>query len=128
MTYKLLIVDDEKDTVDMLKDIFEAENYEVETANDGPECLEKLENYTPDMILLDIMMPKMNGWMLFLNLQKNPKLRKIPVMVISAKPLSEESQNKVTLLGVKDYIIKPFDIQTLTEKVKEIIEEIKKDE
>ncbi len=127
MAYKLMVVDDEEDTTSMIKSIFEEEGFEVAIARDGPECLEKLKGFKPDIILLDIMMPKMNGWVVFLNLQKDAELRKIPVMVISAKPLSEESQNKVTLLGVKDYIIKPFDISTLTTRVKSIIEQGNKD-
>lgn len=123
MANKIMIVDDEEDTIHMLKSIFEAEGYEVEVARDGPECLERLKTFSPNIILLDIMMPKMNGWVVFLNLQKDPRLRKIPVMVVSAKPLSDESQSKVHLLGVQDYIIKPFDISTLTNKVKTIIDE-----
>jgi len=126
MAYKMMVVDDEEDTINMMKSIFEEEDFEVEVARDGPECLDKLKTFVPDIILLDIMMPKMNGWVVFLNLQKNPEFRKIPVMVVSAKPLSEESQNKVTLLGVKDYVIKPFEISTLTAKVKSVIEENKK--
>ncbi|MGM5487428.1 MAG: response regulator [Nanobdellota archaeon] len=120
--YHLLIIDDEEDTLSLLKDVFETEGYEVKVARDGPESLEILNDFTPDIILLDIMMPKMNGWVVFMNLQKDERLRKIPVMVVSAKPLSKESKDKVQLLGVKDYVIKPFDLSSLSEKVKSIIE------
>ncbi|MFO7710480.1 MAG: response regulator [Candidatus Woesearchaeota archaeon] len=120
--YKILIIDDEEDTLSLLKDVFETEGYEVNVARDGPESLETLKEFTPDIILLDIMMPKMNGWVVFMNLQKDERLRKIPVMVVSAKPLSKESKDKVQLLGVKDYIIKPFDLSSLSEKVRAVIE------
>lgn len=121
MGYKVLAVDDEKDTLDLFRTIFESEGGEVHTLEDGSMTVEKAKELRPDVILLDIMMPSMNGWVVFLNLQKDPDTKNIPILIISAKPLSEDSHSKVYHLGIVDYILKPFEIDDLVEKVKSVV-------
>jgi DNA-binding response OmpR family regulator len=118
MGFKVLAVDDELDTLELLKTIFEAEGAEVKTLSDGSKCYETAKEYQPDVILLDIMMPLMNGWVVFLNLQKDDATKKIPILILSAKPLTDESREKVHQLGVVDYIMKPFEVDEITQKVK----------
>jgi len=122
----IMVVDDEPDTVELLKLALEDEGYNVVVAYSGVDCLEKVKKMKVDLIMLDIMMPKMSGWVVFLNLQKDKRTRGIPVMVGTCKSLSDESKSKVKLLGIKDYIIKPFHLETLSEKVRYILDNEKR--
>ena len=119
----ILVVDDSGPTRDVLKDIFEAEGYKVDTAKDGSEALAAAKNTQYDLICTDIVMPNMDGFMLTENLRKNDQLMHIPIIVISSR-MDEEDQNKATLLGANRYITKvSFNKQNLTAAVKDLIGE-----
>jgi CheY-like chemotaxis protein len=114
---KILIVDDEDDVLYSLKRGFEIFNddYKVQTAKDGSECLEALSHETPDLILLDLMMPNMNGWQVLHIIQENIQMRDIPVFIISAVEKQEFKQTAEDL-GIP-FIEKPFSFTLLKKKI-----------
>lgn len=101
---RVLIIDDEPDTVTLLKLIFQREGFNVAGAVSGPEALEKLETVQPALILLDLMMPDMDGWATFERLRQ---VTEAPVIVISALGQSEHIVRALKM-GVDDYVTKPF--------------------
>lgn len=116
---KILIVEDDQILVKMYKTKFELEGYEVEAAYEGKEGLEKLEQFSPDLILLDLAMPEMDGFEFLKNLAKKERWEKIPVVILTN--LGQESDiKKAKELGAKDYLIKV----NLTPK--EVVKKIKK--
>ena len=117
MNTKLLVVDDDQNICDMLKLYFENEGYEVKTANDGVEGLSVFKIYNPDLVLLDIMMPKKDGWQVCREIREiSPK----PVIMITAK--GEVFDKVLGLeLGADDFIVKPFDMKELSARIKAVL-------
>jgi DNA-binding response OmpR family regulator len=105
---KILIVDDERDFVEVVKKHLEAFDYEVSSAFSGSEGLRKAVKYAPDLILLDIVMPGMDGFQVLSALKNNPGTQNIPVVMLSGKD-DIDSVLKSGGLGMADYIMKPFD-------------------
>ena len=104
-----MVVDDDSDIVLSIKQLLEdsSNEYTVMEANNGIQCLELLKNNKiPDLILLDIMMPEMNGWDTYKKLHENPIWKKIPVIFLTIRT-DNVAENAGRLLGV-DYMIKPF--------------------
>ncbi len=114
MNKKILVVDDEKPIADILKFNLEKEGYSVELAYDGQEAIEKTQKGNPDLILLDIMLPKIDGFAVCKMIRKNIQ---IPIIMLTAK---EEEVDKVLglELGADDYITKPFGVRELLARVK----------
>jgi len=116
MAKRILIVDDEAELVKAVQVRLEANGYEVETAYDGQEAMDKINNMKPDLILLDIVMPVMNGYEVSKKLKSNPDTKEIPIIIFSAsqrRNLEEECRE----LGVTDFIAKPFRTQDLLNTV-----------
>ena len=113
-TETILVVDDNKEIVDSLGKLLELEGYQIVTAYDGMEALEKLEKNHIDLILLDVMMPRLNGLSALMKIRESYK---IPAIILSAK--TEES-DKVSglVLGADDYISKPYNAAELIARVK----------
>lgn len=117
---KLLIVDDEPNIVMSLEYIFKKENFEVFIARDGSEALVIIENVMPDIILLDIMMPNVDGYQVLNYLKSNDDLNFIKVIIISAK-------NKISdielgfQLGADKYVSKPFSTKKLVSEVHQLL-------
>ncbi len=105
---KILIVDDEPFNVDYLEQELEEEEYDTVSASDGQEALRKIEQETPDLVLLDIMMPVMDGFEVLSRLKNNPERRDIPIIVISASN-DLKSMVRGIQLGAEDYLPKPFE-------------------
>lgn len=105
---KLLLVEDDAILVEMYQAKFELEGHDVHVATNGEECLEVLEHYTPELILLDILMPKINGFHVLKEIKKKPNLRQIPVILLTNLGEAEVDMNKelAEALGVNDYLIK----------------------
>lgn len=117
---KILVVDDEKDIVDILKYNLEKEHeFEVLTAYNGKEALALVENQ-PDLILLDIMMPELNGFEVCKQLKQNPATAKIPVIFLTAKE-NEIDEILGLELGADDYIHKPLSPRKVIARVKSVI-------
>ena len=121
---KILVVDDNAYLVDILCFSLEMENYEVLKAYDGEEALKIISNNLPDLILADIMMPKMDGFELCKKTKENPKTKDIPFLFLTAKGKLDD-QLKGFSLGGDDYIVKPFNLNDLLNKISKSIEQYK---
>lgn len=115
---KILIVDDDPLLREMLSTRLKAEGYDVIQAGDGAEGLEKAKKEKPDLIILDVALPQMNGYEVCGTLKSEPEYSKIPVILFSAK----EDIQLAEKVGADAYIIKPFGSKVLLKKVKELIE------
>ena len=117
MDTKLLIIDDDANICEMLKLYFENEGYKVKTASDGVEGLNYFKLFEPDLVLLDIMMPKKDGWQVCREIREiSPK----PVIMITAK--GEVFDKVLGLeLGADDFIVKPFDMKELSARIKAVL-------
>ncbi|MDD2212958.1 MAG: response regulator [Oscillospiraceae bacterium] len=114
MSAKILIVDDEQNIVDILDDNLKRDGYETLTAYDGAAAIEKVRDEKPDLVLLDCMLPKMNGFDVCRVIRKTSQ---IPILMLTAK--SEEIDKVLGLeLGADDYITKPFSIREVLARVK----------
>ena len=119
---KILIVDDEKMILEVIKEYCLYENYEVYESSNGKDALEKLKNNNYDLMVLDIMMPEIDGFTLLKNL---PKEKRIPTIILSAR---EEEYDKLHGfdLGIDDYITKPFSPKELIARIKAVTSRFQK--
>jgi signal transduction histidine kinase len=117
---KILIVDDAVDTVELLRKRFRSEGYDTAEAYDGEEALQKVEEYHPDLVVLDVMMPKLDGYEVCRRLKTDENTKYIPILMLTAKG---EVENKVKGLeiGADDYLAKPFDYKELSARVKSLL-------
>ncbi len=119
-TKRILIVDDEEGMVKLVKMYLEHHRYEVITANDGQEGLEKAKTEKPDLIVLDLMLPRINGYKVCGLLKKDARYAKIPVVMFTAK--AQEKDIKLGQeVGADAYITKPFEPEVLLSKIKELL-------
>jgi len=117
-----MVVDDEYEVADIVKKMLESEGYSVVVANSGDECLEKLDTVTPDLILLDIMMPGMDGWETLKNIKTREATKDIPVSMLTALPLTPDDTKEKPLDSIENYIVKPFTKKILLHKIQDILE------
>ena len=117
---KILIVDDEPNIVMTLEYTFKKSNYEVFIARDGQEALDILKSNFPDVIILDIMMPMVDGFATLEQIRKDANLQHTKVMFLSAKN-KESDIEKGMALGADAYMTKPFSIKKVVEKVEELL-------
>jgi DNA-binding response OmpR family regulator len=119
---RILVVDDENDLVETLSLRLEANGYEVLKAYDGQEGFEKAKKQKPDLIILDLMLPKIDGYKVCRMLKFDQKYRHIPVLLFTAR--AQDSDKKLgEEVGADAYITKPFEPPALLEKIKELLEE-----
>ena len=117
MGTKILVIDDDVNICDLLRLYFENENYEVKTANDGVEGISYFKMYEPDLVLLDIMLPKKDGWAVCREIRE---MSSKPVIMITAK--GEVFDKVLGLeLGADDFVVKPFDMKELSARVKAVL-------
>lgn len=120
---RLLIVDDEELIRSVIKEYAELENYEVDEAADGNEAIEKCENNNYDLIVMDIMMPKVDGYQAVKTIKKE---KNIPILMLSAR--GEEYDKLLGFdLGIDDYLQKPFSTRELMARIKAILKRVKND-
>ena len=117
---KILIADDEHKIIMTLEYAFKKSGYEVYIARDGAEVIEMLKSKTPDLVLMDVMMPQMDGFTTLKFIKKDPKLSDIKVIFLSAKNNAEDIE-KGLKLGADAYVTKPYSIKKLTQQVEEMI-------
>jgi len=117
---RILIVDDNEDTVELLKKRLRSEAYDTAEAYDGEEGLKKVVEYNPDLILLDVMMPKIDGYEVCRRLKLDENTRYIPVIMLTAK--SDVASKVIGLdIGADDYLPKPFDYKELSARVRSLL-------
>lgn len=120
MKKKILIIDDEAPFVETINVRLEFEGYEVLSAGDGQEGLEKAREIKPDLILLDVMMPKMDGYQVCRMLKFDDNFKDIPIIMLTAR--AQDTDRKTGKeVGANDYISKPFEMDELLEKIKELL-------
>ncbi|MBW4536603.1 MAG: response regulator transcription factor [Pleurocapsa minor HA4230-MV1] len=122
---KLLLIDDDPNLILLVKDYLEFRGYNVDTAENGREALELLDNLVPDMIICDVMMPEMDGYTLVKHIRQEPVTNRIPVLFLSAKG---QSQDRVKGLneGADVYMSKPFEPEELVAQVESSLKQIKR--
>lgn len=119
---RVMAVDDDHVIRGLLEVNLEMEGHEVITAVDGQDALDRVREENPDLILLDVMMPNVNGWQVAETLKSDPATRNIPIVFLSARAM-EADVRKGTDLGVQAYVTKPFDPIDLMELVNRLIAE-----
>jgi DNA-binding response OmpR family regulator len=119
---RVMVVEDEVDTIFLLKQIFRIAGFNVVSAMDGEEALKKIVKYEPDMVLLDIMMPDMDGWE---TLKYIRQMTEVPVMFISALGRKQDVVRGLQA-GVDDYVTKPFHSEELIERVRAVLRRTQK--
>lgn len=120
MAHKILIVDDEPNIVISLEFLMKKEGFEVAVASDGEEALAKVASFSPDLILLDVMMPKKSGFEVCEVLRADPQRNGLQIVMLTAKGRDTEVA-KGLALGADAYFTKPFSTKELVAKVKEML-------
>ncbi|TCK69393.1 response regulator receiver domain-containing protein [Winogradskyella wandonensis] len=120
MKKKIVIVDDEPNIVMTLEYTFKKNNFEVYIARDGSEALEILESIIPDVIMLDVMMPKVDGYQTLKAIKENKALANTKVVFLTAKNKASDVE-KGLKLGADKYLTKPFSIKQIVSEINELI-------
>ena len=119
---RIVCVEDEPEMIDLLKLILGRKGYEVYGANGGHEGLDVIRGIKPDVVLLDLMMPDMDGWEVYQKLKSDDETRDIPVIVVTAKAQSIDKVLGLHIAKVDDYISKPFSPKELLNSVELVLE------
>ena len=111
---KILVVDDEPNIQKMLRTLLEINEYEVETASNGEEAIDRIKGKMPDLVLLDLVMPKVDGYEVLESLKKDFSTKNLPVILFTAAPPEVAAATGANALDAVDYVLKPFDRMTLS--------------
>jgi two-component system, cell cycle response regulator DivK len=120
MSKKILVVEDAEDNCRILRDLLGAAGYDMVEAHDGAEGVAKAAEHKPDLILMDIQMPVMDGYEATRRIKADPALKSIPVIAVTSYALSGDEE-KARNAGCDDYIAKPYSPRQMLAKVREII-------
>ncbi|HAO31890.1 MAG TPA: response regulator [Candidatus Competibacter sp.] len=120
MTNKILVVDDEPNIVLSLEFLMKQAGFQVRTASDGEAALTAMAAEAPDLVLLDVMMPRKNGYEVCQAIRANPDWKAVRIIMLTAKG-REVEREKGLALGADDYITKPFATQEVVERVRELL-------
>jgi CheY-like chemotaxis protein len=121
MAHKILLIDDEKVVVEVVKDVLKERNYEVVTAYDGKEGFEKVKSEDPDLIVLDIHMPSINGYEFMRALRAHKVIEGKPMTPVIVLTVNETMEDLFRLEGIKGYFIKPVKATDLIQKIEECL-------
>ncbi len=119
--FHILCIEDEPEMIDLIRLILGRRGFEVEGASGGEEGLEKIHNAPPDLVLLDLMMPDMDGWEVYQQMKAEETTKDIPVIVVTAKAQSIDKVLGLHIAKVDDYISKPFSPQELLSSVEKVL-------
>jgi len=117
---RILIVDDERHITDLLRALLQLSGFNVIQSQNGAQCLKEVELVIPDLIILDIKMPVMDGWQVCEKLKSEDRTKKIPVIILSAYAGKEDRQKSLDL-GADQFIAKPFEVPVLLKIVEKLI-------
>ncbi|OGB91936.1 MAG: hypothetical protein A3H39_04845 [candidate division NC10 bacterium RIFCSPLOWO2_02_FULL_66_22] len=116
----IVIIEDEPDVADLLARRFSSEGFRVATASDGRAGLHAVHLYHPDLIILDLLLPTMNGWEVCCSLKASPATHDIPVIILSAVGSSED-RIAVLEMGADDYIVKPCSVKEVIARARAVL-------
>jgi DNA-binding response OmpR family regulator len=119
---RVVCIEDEPEMIDLIKLILGRKGFAVSGANGGREGLAAIEREKPDLVLLDLMMPDMDGWEVYQQMKAHDELKSIPVIVVTAKAQSIDKVLGLHIAKVDDYITKPFGPQELLDSVERVLE------
>ncbi len=122
MTHSVLVVDDEPNIVLSLEFLINQAGYEVRVARDGEAALRAMEEKTPDLVLLDVMMPRRDGFDVCETIRANPAWKKVRIIMLTAKGRDIERE-KGLALGADAYITKPFSTREAMERIKQFLDD-----
>ncbi|MFC1520967.1 response regulator transcription factor [Elusimicrobiota bacterium] len=117
---RVFVAEDEANLLALVYDNLEMAGYQIETARDGDEALQKIRASLPDIAILDLLMPKKTGWDVAKILKSDPKTSHIPIIILTAS-VSDEEIAKAQNLGIAKYIKKPYEPETVTAAIEEIL-------
>jgi adenylate cyclase len=117
---KVLLVDDEAGFAELLRDLLEMDSYEVVTAENGEDGIEKLKGFTPDVIISDVVMPKMSGFEMFKQVKAAPETASIPFLVITGFQ-DERVLAEARKIGVFGILRKPIDIEQIETRIRDLM-------
>jgi two-component system, OmpR family, response regulator VicR len=118
---RVVCIEDELEMIELVKLILSRHNFQVTGAVGGQQGLEKIADIKPDLVLLDLMMPEMDGWEVYQKMKASEEMRDIPVIVVTAKAQSIDRVLGLHIARVDDYITKPFGPQELLESVERVL-------
>jgi two-component system response regulator VicR len=118
---KVVCVEDEPEMIDLIQLILNRKGFEVIGANGGIKGLETIRKVKPDLVLLDLMMPEMDGWQVYQQLKADEATAEIPVIVVTAKAQNIDKVLGLHIAKVDDYISKPFSLQELVDRVDKVL-------
>ena len=118
----ILIVDDDPDVLYTVEAILKKEGYDVEKANGGSEALEHLKTSTPELILLDVMMPDIDGWGVLKEIRNDERLKDIPIIMITSRT-GQKHRDRANKIGVNVYLGKPFGEEELLNNIQSLLEQ-----
>ena len=118
---RILLVDDEPDIVETVSFMLQSRNYQVSVASGGKEGIKKAQEEHPDLLLLDIMMPDIDGYDVCMKLKGDADTKDIPIIMLTAKGESE-AVLKSHSIGADDYVVKPFSLPTLLSKLRKFLD------
>jgi len=121
MAYRVLVVDDDPMVTRLVRINLELENFEVEEAWDGKTAMRMMRDNRPDLLVLDIMMPQMDGWEILKLVREDEQLHDLPVVVLTAK-VQEEDIARGWRMGADGYIVKPFNPVILADALRKVLE------
>ncbi|HRY30562.1 MAG TPA: response regulator [Elusimicrobiota bacterium] len=116
---KILVTDDEQNIVELLSVVLRAEGYEVATASNGLEALKKIQSVKPDLVILDVNMPQLDGWNVLSTIRATESTRHLPVLMCTNKDLVSDVE-RAEALGATGYIPKPFEIERVLMKLRNV--------
>jgi len=120
MLKKILIIDDNEMTLTLVTRILELDSHQVVTARDATEALTHLKENLPDLVIMDVMMPDMNGYDLCRQIRLEPRLASIPILIMTAEG-SDFDKQKALDSGANDLLTKPFNIDALRQRIKDLM-------
>lgn len=118
---KVVYIEDKPEMIDLIKLILSKKGYEVTGAMGGREGLEAVERLQPDVVLLDLMMPDMDGWEVYRAMKASPKMEHIPVIILTARAQSIDKVLGLHIAKVDDYITKPFGPTELVASIEKVL-------
>lgn len=121
MARKIMVVDDEENVLMLVKAVLDQEGFDVTVASNGQECLKKLKEAKPELILMDMMMPGMSGRETIEKIRADPKNNPIKIIFVTVARFSEVGKETLSKLKVSDYVTKPFDNNDLVKRVKQAL-------